>query len=517
MRTNPFYGTEDDNSDVGEIIQFIDRQSHLSAVHKDLFVNRLTQRPTDEELAIARQPQPSADSSQTIAPVPLQSEPVSNHSWWTEFGGGVSWPLPLPAKLSDLAGCEFLSGGTLIEHVEHSEYTAEHGRAKILSIGWNREKGENWFEIATDSDKAWNGVNVKEAGDPDLTIMPDGAIRYQSPFGPCYTLLPKGHVDSAKAPSTNSAQPAVAVESDWRTEEHEGRMHTRCWARNDKGASCISMVKHTGTPHIFCQRWPHEGYCMAACLLPEDASRRGVACHAPAGEYVKATKTGADKPVHMEPLAILSKLRLKCGAVVEREQIVLIDELHAALDRESTRAEMQKLKDQGILEGYQLIRKLIDPIMMASSTATEPAKSLLDICREFDAIDLSECNRRLEAGEKFDAACDEAMEKRQALGEHIKERLGEQFEKFERLYDARQSETAALLATTSLQVAHRCGCGYAGGGRVECDNHRKEQAVRVLGRMIGGAAHGVCAFSPDSAVDIEHARNAHARLGVLLS
>lgn len=58
-------------------------------------------------------------------------------------------------------------------------------------------------------------------------------------------------------------------------------------------------------------------------------------------------------------------------------------------------------------------------------------KSLLDICREFDAIDLSECNRRLEAGDPFDAACDATMEKRVALGEQIKERLGAEWVTFE--------------------------------------------------------------------------------------
>lgn len=65
---------------------------------------------------------------------------------------------------------------------------------------------------------------------------------------------------------------------------------------------------------------------------------------------------------------------------------------------------------------------------------------LLDLCCEFDAIDLSECNRRLEAGEKFDEACDAVMEKRTALGEQIKERLGELFSEFEALHDALNKE-----------------------------------------------------------------------------
>jgi hypothetical protein len=59
-------------------------------------------------------------------------------------------------------------------------------------------------------------------------------------------------------------------------------------------------------------------------------------------------------------------------------------------------------------------------------------KSLLDLCRAFDAIDLSECNRRLEAGEKFDAACEATIEKRWALGQQIKERLGDEAGDFER-------------------------------------------------------------------------------------
>lgn len=125
-----------------------------------------------------------------------------------------------------------------------------------------------------------------------------------------------------------------------------------------------------------------------------------------------------------------------------REQLHLIDELHAALDRESIKAQLQSLKDQGIQEGLKLAKQLAK-----ASFGPQLKESLLDICREFDGIDLSECNRRLEAGEPFDAACDEAMEKRQALGEKIKERLGADwvtFEAYAEIATPRDSAEAAL-------------------------------------------------------------------------
>lgn len=59
----------------------------------------------------------------------------------------------------------------------------------------------------------------------------------------------------------NSAR--VAVDADWR--EENGVL--RCQARG--GSSdwmCGIMVKHTGTPHRFCMRAPHEGYCDARCF-----------------------------------------------------------------------------------------------------------------------------------------------------------------------------------------------------------------------------------------------------------
>ncbi len=504
-----------------------DERRDLSVVYP--FRNRSAQQ------AIAETPQPAVCDQNAFDPKNL--------------GAGISWPLPLPAKLSDLANNESLIDGTLIEHVEHSEYTAEHGRANILSIGWNKEKGENWFEIATDSDKAFNGIHTKEAGDPDLTIMPDGAIQYKSPFGPCYTLLPKDYREGTtddlmlsraatnrppfahKADSisiadllkANSAQ-LVAVDSDWRTEERDGRQLTRCFAQNEKGAACMSVVKHTGTPHIFCQRWPHEGYCVAACLLPGDISRRGIACNAPVGEYAKATNPENAQPApSREPLAILGELRLKCGAVVEREQIVLIDELHAALDREAAKVASQKLKDQGIKDGLLLVKELLpaqsgglpeapptSPQALADFIEKErlkptapqfitaygdgtrdrldsPVKSLLDLCREFDAIDLSECNRRLEAGEKFDAACDGAMEKRVALGEQIKERLGEIWPEFEGEYDK-------LLALVK---------------------EHKHPLEAVLGAMIMGECEDIL-YGPVSPQVVRLWRGA-ARLRVLLS
>lgn len=86
-----------------------------------------------------------------------------------------------------------------------------------------------------------------------------------------------------------------------------------------------------------------------------------------------------------------------------------------------------------------------------------PTRTLLDICREFDAIDLSECNRRLEAGEPFDAACDEAMEKRQALGDQIKERLGAEWGDFERrhedfLREFPDQESRSACAVVALMI-----------------------------------------------------------------
>ena len=62
-------------------------------------------------------------------------------------------------------------------------------------------------------------------------------------------------------------------------------------------------------------------------------------------------------------------------------------------------------------------------------------KTLLQICREFDAIDISECNRRLECGEKFDDVCNEAMDKRQTLAEEIQKRLGDLWAEFEKEHD----------------------------------------------------------------------------------
>lgn len=79
-------------------------------------------------------------------------------------------------------------------------------------------------------------------------------------------------------------------------------------------------------------------------------------------------------------------------------------------------------------------------------------QTLIELCREFDAIDLSECNRRLEAGEKFNAACDKAMEKRIALADQLKTRLGDDwvtFEAYAEVSDPKDSAEAALweLAT----------------------------------------------------------------------
>ncbi len=53
----------------------------------------------------------------------------------------------------------------------------------------------------------------------------------------------------------------IATEDDWR--EVDGEFH--CQAESTDGARCGIMVKHTGTPHRFCRRWPHEGYCNMGC------------------------------------------------------------------------------------------------------------------------------------------------------------------------------------------------------------------------------------------------------------
>ncbi len=83
-----------------------------------------------------------------------------------------------------------------------------------------------------------------------------------------------------------------------------------------------------------------------------------------------------------------------------------------------------------------------------------PTVTLLDLCREFEAIDLFECNRRLEAGEKFDAACEEAMEKRVALGEQIKECLGSMWPEFEKSH----AELAANFPSSSKLAEHALAC-----------------------------------------------------------
>lgn len=59
---------------------------------------------------------------------------------------------------------------------------------------------------------------------------------------------------------------------------------------------------------------------------------------------------------------------------------------------------------------------------------------LLDLARKFDAVDLTECSRRLAAGESFDDACNAAIGQRHALGEELKLALGDRIQEFEQLY-----------------------------------------------------------------------------------
>lgn len=56
----------------------------------------------------------------------------------------------------------------------------------------------------------------------------------------------------------------VAVESDWPRDGRDG-----CQGRDPQsGAKCSSQFEHIGTPHTFCHRQPHEGYCTEACFQP---------------------------------------------------------------------------------------------------------------------------------------------------------------------------------------------------------------------------------------------------------
>lgn len=57
---------------------------------------------------------------------------------------------------------------------------------------------------------------------------------------------------------------SLAVESDWPADGVGG-----CQGRNAAGVKCSLQYKHTGTEHRFCQRQPHDGYCVAACYLDE--------------------------------------------------------------------------------------------------------------------------------------------------------------------------------------------------------------------------------------------------------
>lgn len=468
MRQNTFYGSPDDNSDIGEIIRFIDRQEHLSATYKDLFANRLTLKASEEELKLASAPAVRTDGTYAYTDGGLGLGKLPNPPVLPfdakNLGAGVSWPtLPveqnghdvrlayyisddgfwlkctcgwqenlgfettpvvalqrmaahvctpcerptLPAKLSDLAGNESFIGGTLIEHVEHSEYTAEHGRAKILSIGWNKARGEDWFEIATDSDRAWNGVNVKLAGNPDLIVMPDGAIRYQCPFGACYTILPKGYSGAFKPTGGPINWPTLQESSELPPE-----------FKSDMVAQLNQPLEQFHDSLESCTRFLADKYKLDAAVIEK--------CIADlAAGFVVGRSF---KKIGLRPDDLMTTLaRHLLG---EREQIQLMDELRASLNRESIKAQLQSLKDQGIQEGLKLAKQLAK-----ASFGPQLKESLLDICREFDAIDLSECNRRLEAGEPFDAACDEAMEKRQSLGEQIKERLGAEWGDFERRHE----------------------------------------------------------------------------------
>lgn len=63
MRKHPFYGTEHDNSYIGDIIRFIDEHAGLRPHEKDVLVNRLTERPTADELSMAYQPQPPTETA----------------------------------------------------------------------------------------------------------------------------------------------------------------------------------------------------------------------------------------------------------------------------------------------------------------------------------------------------------------------------------------------------------------------------------------------------------------------
>lgn len=61
-----------------------------------------------------------------------------------------------------------------------------------------------------------------------------------------------------------------AVESDWPADGKGG-----CQGRSATGVKCGIQVKHTGTPHRFCRRQPHDGYCVEACFRDELGERPG--------------------------------------------------------------------------------------------------------------------------------------------------------------------------------------------------------------------------------------------------
>jgi len=92
-------------------------------------------------------------------------------------------------KLSELHG-KGLEGGTLVEYERGYGFSREWGRATIVRVGVHADQAD-FFEIETDSDRAFMGLSLTYYGDID--IHEDAGIYFwASPQGWCYAVAPAG-------------------------------------------------------------------------------------------------------------------------------------------------------------------------------------------------------------------------------------------------------------------------------------------------------------------------------------
>jgi hypothetical protein len=87
-------------------------------------------------------------------------------------------------------------------------------------------------------------------------------------------------------------------------------------------------------------------------------------------------------------------------------------------------------------------------------------KTLLDLCREFDAVPHAEMDRRIAASEELDDACRAAFDERMRLGDEIEKRLGSHKEEFEKLYASWNSHHPGSAARLALVSMVQFACDY---------------------------------------------------------